>query len=66
MARIERLLNAPRPADDDWRVALRAATNALDALEREFSPDYDRRHRFGGPVSRERLVERPRAAYLGG
>lgn len=64
--RIERLLDAPAPADDGWRGALRAATDELDALECGFSPDYDRRQRFDRPVSRERLVERPRASYLVG
>lgn len=62
--RIEGLLRAPTPEDDRWRTELQHTTDALDALEREFSPDYDRHERFDGTISRERLIEAPRATFL--
>jgi hypothetical protein len=48
-----------RPAPDD--AALRGAVDALDALERPFAA-HDR-ERFGGPVSRDRLITAPRARF---
>lgn len=54
MTAIEALLAAPRPADRGWRNAVRAAVDALDALERPFA-EHDRT-RFGGPSSRDRLI----------
>jgi hypothetical protein len=36
------LLVLARPGSIDWREALRAQVDELDALERDFAPDYDR------------------------
>lgn len=58
------LLAAPRPHDEDWCDDLRAQVGELDALERPFSPDYDR-ERFGRPPTRDELIAAPRAAYPG-
>jgi hypothetical protein len=61
MRAIGALLARPTPADRRWRVGLRAAVDALDALERPFA-GYDR-ERFGGPVSRDRLITAPRERF---
>jgi hypothetical protein len=61
MTTIGALLAAPAPHDDAWRGALRGAVDALDALERPFAA-WDR-ERFGGPVSRDRLISEPRARF---
>lgn len=50
--RIERLLSEPREYDGTWIAHLSEAVNALDGLERPFSPDYDR-VRFGRPPTRD-------------
>jgi Family of unknown function (DUF6058) len=57
MTAIEALLARPEPAD----AALRGAVDALDALERPFAA-HDR-ERFGGPVSRDRLITAPRERF---
>jgi hypothetical protein len=51
---IDGLLDAPRPADGDWRQQLRAAVDELDGLERPFAPQYDRAR--WGPSSRDRCI----------
>jgi hypothetical protein len=61
MTAIGALLAAPAPTDDTWRAALRGAVDALDAIERPFAA-HDR-ERFGGPVSRDRLISAPRARF---
>jgi len=61
MTAIGALLAAPAPDDGGWRGALRGAVDALDALELPFAA-YDR-ERFGGPVSRDRLITAPRERY---
>jgi len=61
MTAITALLAQPNPADDSWRVALRGAVDALDAIERPFAR-YDR-ERFGGPTSRDRLISRTRERF---
>jgi hypothetical protein len=61
MTAIGALLAAPAPQDDSWRGALRGAVDALDALERPFAA-HDR-ERFGGPVSRDRLITGPRERF---
>ena len=61
MDAITALLAHPAPEDKDWRGALRGAVDALDALERPFA-GYDR-ERFGGPVSRDRLVTGTRERF---
>ena len=59
MERIRDLLARPAPADPGWRASLRRDVDALDALERPFSPDHDRRE----PPSRVTLVEEPRSRF---
>ena len=61
MAAVADAVASPRPDDADWRARLRADVDALDALLRPFAP-YDR-VRFGGPVSRDRLVTAPRRRF---
>jgi hypothetical protein len=56
---IERLVAEPTPEDDDWRGRLRLAVDALDELERPFSPDHDRLE----PPTRVRLIEEPRGRF---
>jgi hypothetical protein len=56
------LLAAPRPQDEGWRGRLRVEVDELDALERPFSPHYDR-ERFGRAPTRDELIAAPRAAY---
>jgi hypothetical protein len=54
---IEALLSSPRPQDEVWRSALHDNVDALDRIEREFSPDYDRSLlRFAELPSRNRLI----------
>lgn len=57
MTAIGALLARAEPGD----AALRCAVDALDALERPFAA-YDR-ERFGGPVSRDRLITAPRGRF---
>lgn len=56
------LLAEPRPDDTAWAARLRSAVDELDALERPFSPDYDRT-RFGRPPTRDELVAGPRQRW---
>ena len=60
-AGIERHLAAPRPDRPAWRAGLHRQVDALDELEPPFAR-YDRL-RFGGPVSRDRLIDAVRAQY---
>lgn len=50
------LLSNPRPDDGQWQTRLQREVEELDALEREFSPDYDRSDRFEELPSRDRLI----------
>ncbi|WP_394830990.1 DUF6058 family natural product biosynthesis protein [Pendulispora rubella] len=59
--RLTEQLASPAPNDPAWRARLRADVDALDQLERPFAP-YDR-VRFGGPVTRDRLITAARARY---
>jgi hypothetical protein len=61
VTRVTEALARPAPEDAAWCERLRADVDALDALEREFAP-WDRL-RFGGPVSRDRLITAPRSRY---
>jgi hypothetical protein len=61
MATIEGLIDAPRPDDPRWAAELRASVDELDGLERPFAP-FDR-VRFGGPVSRDRLITAVRLRF---
>ena len=58
---IEAALAAPRPQSDEWLDDLHALVDELDALEPPFAA-YDRR-RFGGPVSRDRLITAVRERF---
>jgi uncharacterized protein DUF6058 len=57
------LLDDARPEDEVWRAQLQREVWELDALEREFSPDYDRSERFPTPPSRDRLVAAARERF---
>jgi hypothetical protein len=54
-------LEAPQPESASCLVRLHALADELDAIEPPFAP-YDRL-RFGGPVSRDRLIEEVRKRY---
>ena len=56
------LLEQDAPADPEWRAQLRRQVDELDALEREFSPDHDRR-RFDRPPSRDLLINAAHQRY---
>lgn len=55
------LLAEPQPESSAWLSHLHREIDALDELEPPFAP-YDRL-RFGGPVSRDRLIYEPRARF---
>ncbi len=61
MAAIEDAIGAPRPDDAGWRSRLRGDVDRLDEMLRPFAA-WDRQ-RFGGPVSRDRLVTAVRARF---
>jgi hypothetical protein len=46
-----------------WREQLREQVDELDAIERDFSPDYDRGDRFAQLPSRDRLIIAARQRY---
>jgi hypothetical protein len=50
------------PHDGEWRARLRRDVDELDALERQFSPDYDRQ-RFERPPSRDLLIKTAHERY---
>jgi Family of unknown function (DUF6058) len=54
-------LTAPRPQSAQWLERLHALVDELDEIEPPFAP-YDRL-RFGGPVSRDRLIDDVRRHY---
>ena len=61
---ISELLMLARPAEDDWRQRLRKEVDELDALERPFTPDYDRDEaRFGRKPTRDLLINAARERY---
>lgn len=57
------LLVLARPGDADWRQALRDQVDELDALEREFAPDYDRGPQFGRLPTRDLIIAAARERY---
>jgi len=57
------LLVLARPNSPDWRDALRTQVDELDALEREFSPDYDRGDQQERPPTRDLLIAEARERY---
>lgn len=61
VARLDRAIAAPAPADPAWRRALHADVDALDALCRPFATCD--RIRFGRPTSRDRLITVVRAMW---
>jgi Family of unknown function (DUF6058) len=61
---ISELLMLARPAHADWRERLRDEVEELDALERQFTPDYDRDEaRFGRKPTRDLLINAARERY---
>ncbi|HKU66340.1 MAG TPA: DUF6058 family natural product biosynthesis protein [Candidatus Baltobacteraceae bacterium] len=62
LERIETLTSAPREDDPVWLQAVRQAVDALDALERPFSPHYDRA-RFGKPPTRDSHIRDVRRRF---
>jgi hypothetical protein len=61
MRAIEAALERPRPGQLSWRRPLRDSVDRLDAILRRFAA-WDRR-RFGGPVSRDRLITAVRQRF---
>jgi hypothetical protein len=57
------LLTLPRPRNAEWRRALREQVEELDAIEREFAPDYDRSDDLDRPPTRDLLIEAARVRY---
>lgn len=57
------LLMLLRPRSAEWRRALREQVDELDALEREFTPDYDRSEEPERPPTRDLLIEAARERY---
>jgi hypothetical protein len=57
------LLMLPKPRDPEWRRELREQVDDLDALEREFSPDYDRADDQDRPPTRDLLIKAAREQY---
>jgi hypothetical protein len=57
------LLMLPSPRSGEWRRALREQVDELDALEREFAPDYDRADHRARPPTRDLLIEAARERY---
>lgn len=62
LERIEQLIAAPREHDAGWFATLRTNVNALDALERPFSPYYDRVV-FGRPPTRDSHIRDVRLRF---
>ena len=64
MSSISELLMLARPAEEDWRQQLRDEVEELDAMERQFAPDYDRDEaRFGRKPTRDLLIATARERY---
>jgi hypothetical protein len=59
---IERLLANAAPEEPAWQSRLRNEVRELDALERDFSPDYDR-NRFKRPPLRDLLIAAAHERY---
>jgi len=57
------LLMLARPTSQEWRESLRAQVDELDALEREFSPDYDRGDQQERLPTRDLLITAARERY---
>jgi hypothetical protein len=57
------LLVLARPRYEDWREALHEQVDELDALEREFSPDYDRGDQLDRLPTRDLIIVAARERY---
>jgi hypothetical protein len=57
------LLVLARPRYEDWRQAVREQVEELDALERQFSPDYDRSEQLDRPPTRDLIITAARERY---
>ena len=57
------LLVLARPREADWRQALQEQVDELDALEREFAPDYDRSDQMDRPPTRDLIIKAARERY---
>jgi Family of unknown function (DUF6058) len=62
LALIEGSMRDPQAGDQSWLERLRRSVDALDRIERPFSPDYDR-VAFEVAPSRDRFIARPRELY---
>jgi hypothetical protein len=58
---IRATLSVPQPSSQEWLTELHRLVDGLDELEPPFAP-YDRR-RFGGPISRDTLIDEVRARF---
>jgi hypothetical protein len=63
VASLCQLLVLARPRSLEWREALRTQVEELDALEREFAPDYDRSDEQERPPTRDLLIKAARERY---
>jgi hypothetical protein len=57
------LLVLARTREPDWQRALREQVDELDALEREFSPDYDRSDEMERRPTRDLIINAARERY---
>lgn len=62
LTRIEALTALPDEGNPHWVLTLKHAVDALDALERPFSPHYDRA-RFGRPPTRDSHIRDVRRSF---
>ena len=62
LQRIERLVSDPHEADSSWFRTLRESVDALDSLERPFSPYFDRVI-FGRPPTRDSHIRDVRVRF---
>ncbi len=60
---LSELLICPRPGSAEWRRSLREQVDELDALEREFAPDWDRGEAQERPPTRDLLIAAARERY---
>jgi hypothetical protein len=63
VASLCQLLMLPRPGNPEWRRELRVQVDELDALERDFAPDYDRGDDHDRPPTRDLLIKAARERY---
>lgn len=59
---IQALISVPDESNSEWVGALKRAVDALDVLERPFSPHYDR-FRFGRPPTRDTYIRDVRQRF---